>query len=114
MAITARQLQFVPIVTGDQSLNRVQQSLQAPINEMAGHWIFRSRMVTGVSLSSGAVTQIKHGLGRTPQGWLIVDVDTWAADCFAYRDDSAVTQPQFYLGIYFSGGVSPVASFLVW
>ena len=109
-----RQIRFSPILTGDVDTDRIQQSVAEPLNTMGEHWIFRSRIVEGVTLTSGQVTQVKHGLGRKPQGWLVVDVDAWDGSSYLYRDDSAVTQPKVYLGLSFSGGVTPTVSLWVW
>jgi hypothetical protein len=50
----------------------------ATINPVLANPPNNSILLTGISLNNGA-TQINHGLGRTPQGWVIVDVNASAS-----------------------------------
>jgi hypothetical protein len=62
------------IYTGDQQVDRVQTNIQNAFNNITGPFI-GGILLTGVSVANAA-TPIQHGLGRTPQLWVLCDQNT--------------------------------------
>lgn len=59
------------IQTTDQTLNRIQQNILTPMNQLIANAILNNGILPSVALASGS-TIVNHKLGRTLQGWIIV------------------------------------------
>lgn len=66
--------QLTRFTTEDKDLQMLQSSWASVLNPVLKNPSLDNVLLKNISLSSG-VTIIDHKLGRTPQGWRIVDVD---------------------------------------
>lgn len=65
------------INTKDEVLNRIQAELASKLNPVLTCPILNGTLVQASLLASGAVN-VNHGLGRVPQGWIVVGIDAQA------------------------------------
>lgn len=78
--------QFRHIKTADKDLSTVQSNVGQILNKVVKVSILDGTQIEA-DLASGA-NIINHGLGRTPQGWIVVDRDS-AATVYRTAWDSA-------------------------
>lgn len=60
--------------TDNKDFQLMQSAWATQLDPMLSNPSLKTRLIKGVSLIVGA-TKIDHKLGRTPQGWRIVDID---------------------------------------
>ena len=60
------------IGTSTQELQKVQQNIENAIEPIIRKEIIDGVLLKKVCLENGVSNEIKHGLGRPPQGWIIV------------------------------------------
>ena len=82
---------FDKIQSPDEILNRIQDRIKAAFNAVARRQIVDGRLTDALSLTT-SFQNIAHGLGRTPNGWLVsnpdADVGIWS-DAVANNPDPA-------------------------
>lgn len=62
------------IQSDDRVQNQTSQNIVSALNQLLKNPLVQGNFVAGVSLVNGA-TVVPHGLGRTPQGWVLTDVN---------------------------------------
>ncbi len=62
---------FAKVQVDDETLNRVQDRIKVVTDALVANQLLEGRLVT-VTLTAGAFTQVTHGLGRQPQGYIVV------------------------------------------
>ena len=62
---------FAKVQVDDETLNRVQDRIKVVTDALVANQMLEGRLVT-VTLTAGAFTQVTHGLGRQPQGYIVV------------------------------------------
>ena len=62
------------IISTNDELNRIQTNIDTALNSINGPFI-GGNLLTNVSIGTSA-TAINHGLGRTPQVWVLCDQNT--------------------------------------
>lgn len=62
---------FKKINSGDKNLDKVQQNVQNSIQPIIRKEIVDGVLLKNICLEPGISNEIKHGLGRSPQGWSI-------------------------------------------
>lgn len=65
---------FVRLMTESRDLNQVQNNIATAFNPLLINPLLNGNFLTEIDLISG-VNVIPHGLDRTPQGWMITDID---------------------------------------
>jgi len=75
---------FDKIKSGDEALDRVQINIAKALDPVLGLQILDGRKVD-VELT-GSVAIVAHGLGRVPNGWILMTVDN---DTRLYEDKAA-------------------------
>lgn len=58
----------------DRVQNQTSQNIVGPLNQLLKNPVVQGNLLTGQSLVVGS-NIIKHGLGRTMQGWIVTDVN---------------------------------------
>ena len=66
-------------------LNRSQSEIAAKVNQVLTNPLLNGRLIPGVVLlAANNPTNVEHGLGRQPLGWIVIDSHnnavTWASD----------------------------------
>jgi hypothetical protein len=89
---------FAKVQVDDETLNRVQDRIKVVTDALVANQLLEGRLVT-VTLTAGAFTQVTHGLGRQPQGYIVVRLNANAviwdqpngtdANAFLYLQPSA-------------------------
>lgn len=63
--------------TDDKDFQLMQNQWSAVLSPLLKNPLVAGNLLTGIALINGTLV-INHKLGRTPQGWLIVDIDAAA------------------------------------
>lgn len=66
---------FRAIRTSVADIQRLQESLSKVFNGIQTKQIIDGRLLTDVSLFTGQINEVNHGLGKPYRGWIIVDKD---------------------------------------
>lgn len=73
MGITSGSLaSFKKVGSNDNDLQKVQNNVEAAVNPIISKEIVDGVLLKRVQLSALEVVYVKHGLGRPPQGWIVV------------------------------------------
>ena len=80
---------FQSLITGNALLDRVQANIANAFNQLIGPFI-GGNLLTSVTVGA-TNTVIKHGLGRTPQIWVLCDQNTNTNVWRASWDSSTIT-----------------------
>lgn len=64
---------FSPLRTGDQLLDRVQETIRSALSEVEECPVIGGVYLEEVELANGAETTVPHTLGRIPTGWTVCD-----------------------------------------
>ena len=70
----------------DSLINRIQDKLVRVINAIARKPIVDGHIISGVLIDS-VETKVEHGLGRVPQGWMIINGQSDVVEETADADD---------------------------
>lgn len=60
--------------TESREVNQLQSNIATVLNPLLSNPLLNGSFLTGIALISGT-TVIAHGLGRTPQGWMLTDIN---------------------------------------
>lgn len=77
---------FSPLNVADKDLDRVQERIGDAFDKVARNFIDVSHTVQ-VALNNASDTQVFHGLGRVPRGWIVV----WATAAASPYEGAAST-----------------------
>jgi len=69
------------VTYGQPTSDRVVADLQSLIRELSAVPFLEGKSLKNVALAAGA-TQIQHGLGRAPRGWIVISFSGAAASDF--------------------------------
>jgi hypothetical protein len=64
----------------------LQDAIHDWIDDVRDCPLLMGQRIDGITLGAGAATNVAHGLGRVPEGWVVVDKD---AAVSVYRDGTA-------------------------
>lgn len=64
---------FNQFFTKDDNLNRIQKNIEEAFQPLLSNEVIDGNLLENVSLVSGSVNVIKHGLDRKYRGWIVVD-----------------------------------------
>lgn len=62
---------FAKVQVDDEALNRVQDRIKVVTDALVANQLLEGRLLT-VTLTAGSFNRVTHGLGRQPQGYLVV------------------------------------------
>jgi hypothetical protein len=75
---------FKRFATDNSEIEKLQSNVEAALAPILRSAIANGTLITGVSLSTGKVNQVEHGLTRAYNGYIIVDQNTnanvWTAN----------------------------------
>ena len=96
----------------DHGTSRAMNEVREVVNDLSVIGILNGRLLKDVVLTGGVIRQLKHGLGRELQGWLVVR----QRDCTStgYLNDVQVSNPHPETELWLKAvGQSPTLSLWV-
>lgn len=77
------------VYTDDRLINQIQSHVSEVLDGLRLADILEGNLVTATITTAG--TQIPHNLGRTPQGWILVDKTDYSDVCRVSWDKTFIT-----------------------
>lgn len=88
------------------------ESVRAAVNPVIRKPIIDGRILSSVTFSAASTYYaVAHGLGRKPQGWVVVSVNDSSA---SISEDPTLRTDKFLYLMISGGGYPPVPSFDIW
>lgn len=85
---------FKKVITKSLDLNKLQDNLTEVWNSIVKNTLLDSAQLTNISLKSGQINKIAHGLGRPLVKWTLIDIQQAAQ---VYSAQASNKSPELYL-----------------
>lgn len=94
--------EFKQLQSKDIDLNKVQDNVRQYLGQLSGK-LLSGNILEGIALDSASTVDVPHMLGRSYQGWIILDQD---GSAIIWRDSGATSDGTKFLPLKTSANVT--------